>query len=102
MSSKQKLGWDIKSQIGTGKLRFIEVKGRTIGATTVTISKNEILAGLNKPDDFLLAVIEVDFEGEKAIAKAIHYVHKPFQREPDFAATSVNYELQELLHIAKA
>ena len=26
----------------------------------------------------------------------IRYIHKPFQQEPDFAATSVNYNLQEL------
>ena len=78
--SKQKLGWDIESRIGTGKLRFIEVKGRISGATTITVSKNEILAGLNKPEDFFLAIIEVDFESEKAIAKAIHYIQKPFQR----------------------
>jgi hypothetical protein len=25
------------------------------------------------------------------------YIHKPFQREPDFAATSVNYELKDLI-----
>ena len=37
--SKQKLGWDIKSRIGTGKLRFIEVKGRISGATTITVSR---------------------------------------------------------------
>ena len=95
--SKQKLGWDIESRIGTGKLRFIEVKGRISGATTITVSKNEILAGLNKPDDFYLAIIEVVFESEKAIAKAIHYIQKPFQREPDFGAVSVNYEMREFM-----
>ena len=34
----------------------IEVKGRAVGAKTVTITKNEILTGLNKPDEFILAV----------------------------------------------
>src|SRR5690606_39257793 len=39
-----KIGYDVESRIpGTGKLRFIEVKGRAEGATTVTITKNEIL-----------------------------------------------------------
>ncbi|MBA4364050.1 MAG: RNA helicase, partial [Pseudomonas sp.] len=58
--SSQDLGWDIESSIpGTGKLRFIEVKGRVEGATTVTITKNEILAGLNKPEDYYLAIVEV-------------------------------------------
>ena len=82
---------------GTGKIRFIEVKGRIQGATTVTVSKNEILAGLNKPDEFFLAVVEVDFMDGVAIGKKRHYIQKPFQREPDFAATSVNYEWRQLI-----
>ncbi len=94
--SREKLGWDVESQAGEGKLRFIEVKGRVEGATTVTVTKNEILAALNKPDDFLLAVVEVLFNGEQAIGKTPTYIRKPFQREPDFAAVSVNYELHEL------
>ncbi|HMM97451.1 MAG TPA: helicase-related protein [Anaerolineales bacterium] len=98
--SVQDLGWDIESRIpGTGKLRFIEVKGRAEGATTVTISKNEILAGLNKPEDYYLAVVEVAFAGERAEGKEPIYIRSPFQREPDFAATSVNYELKELLRL---
>jgi superfamily II DNA or RNA helicase len=91
--SDQKLGWDIESSIpNTGRLRFIEVKGRVTGAETVTVTKNEIMAGLNKPDDFILAVVEVD--GEVTTPR---YVRRPFKREPDFAATSVNYDLSELL-----
>ncbi len=96
---RENLGWDIESAIpGSGKLRFIEVKGRIEGAETVTVSKNEILAGLNKPDDFILAVVEVGFEAETASAKGLHYIKHPFRREPDFAATSVNYSLSELLN----
>ena len=95
--SAAKLGWDIESHIpGTGKLRFIEVKGRVEGATIVTVSKNEILAGLNKPDDFFLAVVEVKPNYGRAQPGRITYIQKPFQREPDFAAVSVNYELQKL------
>ena len=56
-----KLGYDIESRIpGTGKLRFIEVKGRVAGAPTITVTKNEILYSLNKPDDFILAIVEFD------------------------------------------
>ena len=36
------------------------MKGRAKGAQTVTVSKNEILTGLNKPEEFLLAIVEVD------------------------------------------
>lgn len=95
--SAQKLGWDVESSVpGTGRMRFIEVKGRFTGAQTVTVTKNEIMAGLNKPEDFILAVVEVD--GAVATPR---YVRKPFKREPDFAATSVNYSLSELLTIAE-
>jgi hypothetical protein len=91
--SNEKRGYDIESAMpGTGRLRFIEVKGRAKDASTVTITKNEILTGLNKPDDFILAIVEVD--GVNGIPK---YVVRPFQREPDFGVTSVNYDLRELL-----
>ena len=92
--SADKCGYDIESSIpGTGKLRFIEVKGRVKGAETVTITKNEILTALNKPDDFILAIVEVD--GDEATA---NYITRPFQREPDFGVTSVNYDLTKLLN----
>jgi hypothetical protein len=55
----QQLGYDIESRVpGTGKLRFIGVKGRVVGADTITVTKNEILYSLNKPDDFILAMVE--------------------------------------------
>ena len=54
--SKEKRGYDIESSTPAGRLRFIEVKGRVKDARTVTITKNEILTGFNKPDDFILAI----------------------------------------------
>lgn len=92
--SKEKRGYDIESLIpDDGRLFFIEVKGRANGAKTVTITKNEILTGLNKPDEFILAVVLVD--GDKVHEPV--YVRRPFGREPDFGVTSVNYDLSELL-----
>jgi hypothetical protein len=89
-----KLGYDIESRVpGTGKLRFIEVKGRIEGAPTITVTRNEILYSLNKPDDFILAIVE--FLGDDA--HKAHYLRQPFQREPDFGVTSVNYDFSELL-----
>jgi superfamily II DNA or RNA helicase len=94
--SAERRGYDIESRVpGTGALRFIEVKGRVTGAATVTITKNEILTGLNKPDEFILALVEVD--GQDARPR---YVRRPFRREPDFGVTSVNYDLDELLALA--
>jgi Domain of unknown function (DUF3883) len=92
--SAQKLGYDIESTIvGTGRLRFLEVKGRVAGARTVTVTKNEILTALNKPDDFLLAIVELN----DGAVRSARYVRQPFQCEPDFGVTSVNYDLGELL-----
>jgi superfamily II DNA or RNA helicase len=86
-------GYDVESRIpNTGKLRFLEVKGRAVGADFVTITRNEIMTALNKPDDFILAIVTVDGD-----AAGPRYVRQPFQREPDFAVTSVNYRLADLL-----
>lgn len=91
--SREKKGYDIESRVlGTGKLRFIEVKGRAEGAETVTISKREIITGLNKPEDFILALIMVN--GDKTRP---YYVRDFFEREPGFAEVSVNYSLKDLL-----
>ncbi|TVR79632.1 MAG: DUF3883 domain-containing protein [Rhodospirillales bacterium] len=89
-----KLGYDIESRVpGTGRLRFIEVKGRISGAQTITVTRNEILTSLNKPDDFILAIVEFLDSGNQRV----HYIRQPFQREPDFHAASVNYSFAELL-----
>jgi len=90
----EKLGYDIESRdVQTGRLRFLEVKGRVSGAATITVTKNEILYSLNKPEDFILAIVEF-LEND---AHRVHYVRRPFQREPDFGVTSVNYDFGELL-----
>jgi len=113
--SREKCGYDIESKIPeTGRLRFIEVKGRIEGAQTVTVTKNEILAALNKPQDFLLAIVAIpqseEFRegdvfkvseskatyGEYDNRCQVRYISEPFQREPDFGASSVNYDWQEL------
>jgi hypothetical protein len=88
------LGYDIESRIpGTGKLRFIEVKGRDSDAETVTVTRNEILYSLNKPEDYVLAIVEFRPDGTERPV----YLRRPFHREPDFGVTSVNYALAELL-----
>ena len=95
--STQNLGYDIESAIpNTGLLRFLEAKGRVKGAKTLTVTKNEILTGLNKPDEFILAIVIIDQDQTD-----VRYVRKPFEKEPDFKATSVNYDLAALLAQAK-
>ena len=79
-------------------MRFIEVKGRIAGTPTITVTRNEILDSLNKPDDFILAIVE--FTGRDTYRT--HYLRQPFRREPDFGVTSVNYDFAELLAGAEA
>jgi hypothetical protein len=90
----ERLGYDLESRVpGTGRLRFIEVKGRASGAETITVTKNEILYSLNKPDDFILAMVEFFGDGGHRVS----YLRCPFRREPDFDVTSVNYDFAGLL-----
>jgi hypothetical protein len=71
----RKLGYDVESEVpGDGRLLFIEVKGRADGADTVTVTKNEILTALNMPDDFILAIVEVDGQATAKRAATRHRV----------------------------
>jgi len=98
--SAAKVGYDIESRVPDGRggwnLRFLEVKGRVVGAETVTVTRNEILTGLNTPIEFLLAVVFVDGESTE-----VYYLDRPFATEPDFGATSVNYSLRDILPRSK-
>ena len=92
--SRENPGYDIESHDPrTGHLRFIEVKGRRAGAETVTITHNEIIRGLNAPEQFILALVEIQ-DGQ---AQPPRYVRQPFDQQPDSGAASVNYKLPELL-----
>ena len=93
----EKLGYDIESRVPeTGRLRFIEVKGRVEGAPSITVTKNEILFSLNKPDDYILAIVEFSVDG----GHRVHYLRRPFRREPDFDVTDVRYDFTALLQRA--
>ncbi|MDA8417183.1 MAG: helicase-related protein [Betaproteobacteria bacterium] len=101
--SAQKCGWDVTSlpKAVDGKLpdvRHIEVKGRAKGQTTITVTRNEILYGLNQQDKFILAIVLVDGEGYDGP----FYVTRPFTQEPDWAVTSINMDLDALLAKATA
>ena len=59
--SKENRGYDIESRDPkTGRLRFIEVKGRRADARAVTITRNEMLTALNAAESYILAVVLVD------------------------------------------
>jgi SNF2 family DNA or RNA helicase len=95
--SAENKGYDIESRDGlSGRLRFIEVKGRRAGGRDVVVTKNEILASLNAPEAFHLALVRVD----------VSFVHDPVylqrfcQREPGFAETAVVFNIDDLLSLA--
>jgi hypothetical protein len=99
--SAEKCGWDLTAvvPVADGKLpqaRHIEVKGRAKGQSTITVTRNEILYGLNQADKFILAVVIVDGENHEGP----HYIRNPFTQEPDWAVTSINLNLDALLERA--
>lgn len=95
--SADNCGYDIESAVPDElrtkgpALRMIEVKGRTAGATTVTVSHNEVMCALNRPDAFVLALVEVDGNTTRT-----SYIAHPFTSPPDYAAASTNYDIERL------
>lgn len=82
-------GYDIVSAPPDGgRLRFIEVKGRVVGAPTFTITKNEVLYALNKAADYILALVSVDGDS----AQDVRYISQPFSGSDEvlFGVTSLN------------
>jgi len=69
------------------------VKGRAKGQNTITVTRNEILYGLNQADNFILSIVLVDGDGHEGP----FYVRQPFTQEPGWAVNSINLDLAELL-----
>jgi SNF2 family DNA or RNA helicase len=97
--SAQKCGWDLTSYPPANggrqtEARHIEVKGRSKGADTITITRNEILYALNQADKFVLAIVLVEEDGT---VDGPHYVHRPFDTEPGFGVSSQNFEVSALM-----
>ncbi len=96
--SAQNVGYDIESRDArTGRLRFIEVKGRREGAESVTLTYNELYCALNSREAFILALVEV----QNGRARPPRYVRGYPFREPDPSAISVNFDLRELLSMSE-
>lgn len=92
--SAEKKGWDIESRDPrAGHLRFIEVKGRHAEGEAIMLTKNELLASLNSPEAFILAIVQV----EAGFARQPVYVRRFFQRELGFAETAVVFDVHELI-----
>lgn len=95
--SKENLGWDVQARAVNGEVRFIEVKAQAKCATTVTVTKNEILASLNQPDRYYLAIVIVD--GDEVDGP--HYIQRPFDQEFGFGVIRVNIDLPTFLGVAE-
>ena len=91
--SAENRGYDIESQDPrTRHLRFIEVKGRHADGREVIVTRNELLASLNAPQSFILALVRV----ESGFAHPPVYVREFFRREIGFAETAVVFNFEEL------
>jgi len=92
-------GFDIRSVDTDGHLLLIEVKGRIEGSTTVTVTRNEILTGLNAADHYLLALVEVRTDG----TCQVRYLRDPFagkSRQLHFAERSTTFDWDKLWEVA--
>ena len=93
-------GFDIRSIDTDGHLLLIEVKGRIEGSTTVTVTRNEILTGLNAADHYLLALVEVRGDG----TCEVRYLYNPFagkSRQLHFAERSTTFDWDKLWETAE-
>jgi len=66
---------------------------RFMAGDFISVTRNEILYGLNQADKFILAIVLVDGEQHEGP----FYVRNPFTQEPDWAVTSINLDLEQLL-----
>ena len=100
--SADKCGYDIESAVpealrnGRPGLRFIEVKGRSAGAATVTVTRNEILTALNQPEQFILALVEMDGPRTHTV-----YLKRPFANPPDFASIGITFDIEGLIRASE-
>lgn len=95
--SAYKEGYDIISfDTKKQEYRFIEVKGRVEGSDTVTVTKNEIITGLNKGNNFALAIVEIE---SNTVYKP-RYVWNPFDMVPSTNCVSVIYNLHDFYNKA--
>ena len=69
------------------------VKGRTKGATNVTMTRNEICYAINQKDKFILALVIVD--GDKA--EGPFYIRNIWENELNFGVANENYEIADLM-----
>jgi predicted nucleotidyltransferase len=94
-------GYDVLSRDPvTDDLVFVEVKGRVLGAKDVTVSRNQLLTALNKPDAFILALVAVADDD----TTEVRYLDRPYRghEEALFGVTKVTFAWDDLWNRATA
>lgn len=90
-------GYDILSRLpvqdgAASSLRFIEVKGRTKGADTITVTTNEIRTCFNRQNNYILAIVEVDGANTHTV-----YLKSPFRTPPEFGLACKTFYIRDLI-----
>ena len=91
----EKLGYDIESRDPAHRLAALpRSKGPRLGSRHHHShqERNSLLLSISPTISF-----SPSSSFSKVMTHRVHYVRRPFQREPDFGVTSVNYDFAELL-----
>ena len=87
----------------TGRLHFIEVKGRYADTDSVHVTKNEWLVALNKREMYVLAIALVR---DSSLVEPPHYARDPRARaisgDLTFGITGIDLSIKDLLRLEKA
>lgn len=81
-------------RLNTRFARFINVPELMQQFRQVTITRNEMLYALNQSEKFHLAIV---FVGEHDAVEVPFYVRNPFDTEPGWGVSSINFDLKQLL-----
>jgi hypothetical protein len=65
----------------------------------ITVTRNEMLYAFNQGDKFVLAIVLVN---EDDSHEGPYYIRRPFDREPGWGVSSINYNLSDLLQKAES
>lgn len=60
----------------------------------ITVTRNEMLYAFNQGDKSVLAIVLVD---EDDSHEGPYYIRRPFDREPGWGVSAINYNLSDLL-----
>jgi hypothetical protein len=71
----------------------------TFEPDAITVARNEMLYAFNQGDMSVLAIVLVNEDGSH---EGPYYIRRPFDREPGWGVSSINYNLSDLLQKAES